>query len=198
MSESKRAQEARERAEEYKARYGRPQETTRETEQPPGLRTPHDLDHWNDIVGQRIEEAMRQGYFDNLAGHGKPLDLSKNPFVPDDMQMANKLMENNSLTPGWIGDRKSILQAIEAYKDELVVGHAAYTNARSEAATAEEAAAVEEMWQRQLEAWRDKLRILNRRIEAVHIIQPAQHLEIFKLVLERELETAKRSTKIED
>ena len=196
MKDQKRAQDARERAEQYKARYGRPTQPDSnggdgEQNRPSQLRKPHDLDHWSDIVGQRIEEAIRQGYFDNLAGHGKPLDMSKNPFVPDDMQMANKLMENNNLTPGWIGDRKSVLQAIDDFKEELAAGSSAYARATQTADSPDEAVVVEEMWARQLEAWRDKLRILNRRIEAVNIMQPAQHLEIFKLVLERELEKAR-------
>ena len=156
MRDNKRAQEARERAEEYKSRYGRPtinDETGAdgspnegERQQPPGLRSPHDLDHWNDIVGQRVEEAIRQGHFDNLAGHGKPLDLSKNPFLPDDMQMANKLMENNNLIPGWIGERKSVLQAIDAFRQELTAGSAAYAKAKRALASPDEAIELATKW----------------------------------------------------
>ncbi|NJN84502.1 MAG: DUF1992 domain-containing protein [Caldilineaceae bacterium] len=43
---------------------------------------------WMELANQRIEEAIRQGALDNLPGAGKPLDLSPDPFVPADRQLA--------------------------------------------------------------------------------------------------------------
>ena len=39
------------------------------------------MEEWGDIVTQRIEDAIRQGHFDNLAGKGKPLNLNRDPFI---------------------------------------------------------------------------------------------------------------------
>lgn len=68
---------AKEKAIEYKT-----EQTSKQEE--PQLSHPSDplpgLEGWNDLVGQRIEEAIRQGEFDNLRGHGKPLDLRRNPL----------------------------------------------------------------------------------------------------------------------
>ena len=45
----------------------------------------------------------------------------------------------------------------------------------------------EARWNRQLEAWREELRALNKRIEVTNLGQPIAHLEIFKLVFEEEM-----------
>ncbi len=80
-------------------------------------RTP---EQWHDLVSQRIEEAMRNGAFENLPGTGKPLDIRPEPFVPTDMQMANLLLKNNDLVPAWISDRRLLLGAIDQFRTRLV------------------------------------------------------------------------------
>ncbi|MDQ3247865.1 MAG: DUF1992 domain-containing protein, partial [Chloroflexota bacterium] len=77
---------------------------------------PRALDAWDDIIGQRIEEAMRQGEFDNLPGHGKPQTLRRNPLVPADQALAFDILQNNNLAPAWIADRGAMLSAIEQWR----------------------------------------------------------------------------------
>ncbi len=57
-----------------------------------------------------IDEAVRQGLFDNLPGAGRPLDLSDedNPFVPDDLRVAYRLLRNAGFALPWMEDRKDI------------------------------------------------------------------------------------------
>ncbi len=149
-----------------------------------------DLSDWTDIVGQRIEQAMREGAFDNLPGQGKPLDLNKNPFVPEDRQMAYKLLENNDLAPSWISERTSVLNAIERIRTEVHDGvhrHQAALQSTSDPATVE---TLDADWRARLEGWSAEVRTLNKRIEAVNLEQPIAHLEIFKLRLPDELSRA--------
>lgn len=129
------------------------------------------MQEWHDVVSQRIEEAMRAGEFDNLRNKGKPIKIERNPFVPADMEMANHLLENNDLPPAWISDRMQILGAIEKFRAKLRA-----------APKLDEAT-----HKRQLEAWREELRALNKRIEIVNLSQPIASLEIFKLVFDDEL-----------
>ncbi len=188
---SKRAQEARERAEKYKTQYGhhendRPEKTTKS-----GMdRRPLDLDHWSDIVGQRVEEAMRQGYFDNLPGRGQPLNLNKNPFVPADRQMANMLLENNDLVPAWIDARKSVLQAIDAFRSKLFGVTNSYISSKHTMRDPADAEKLSEEWAWQVGVWRAESVVLNRQIEVVNLEQPVPHLEIFKLDFAEELRKA--------
>ena len=113
-----------------------PQAQAQESEQaakaPAAKRTPQD---WDTLVNQRIEEAMRNGAFDNLRNKGKPLDASPDPHVPPDMQMANSLLKNNDLAPAWISDRGAMLAAIERFRAKLRTVAADFAQARAEAAT---------------------------------------------------------------
>jgi ribosomal protein L40E len=69
------------------------------------------------LAERRIEEAMREGKFDNLAGKGKPLDLE--PMPADEnarlMWWALRIMKNADYTP----DEVRIRKQIEGLKDEL-------------------------------------------------------------------------------
>ena len=55
-----------------------------------------------------IAEAMKRGEFDNLEGAGKPLNLEENPFAPDEMHMAYKILKDNGYAPYWIELGKEI------------------------------------------------------------------------------------------
>ncbi|WP_379136387.1 DUF1992 domain-containing protein [Paenibacillus sp. sgz500958] len=51
------------------------------------------------LAEQRIQEAMRNGEFKNLSGHGKPLELEDLSGVPEDLRMSFKIMKNAGLLP---------------------------------------------------------------------------------------------------
>jgi DnaJ homolog subfamily C member 28 len=61
-------------------------------------------------VNEIIEEAIQKGLFDHLPGQGKPLDLSDddNPFVPEDMRLAYRMLRQHGYALPWIEDRKEI------------------------------------------------------------------------------------------
>jgi hypothetical protein len=62
------------------------------------------------ISERRIQEAMDAGEFDNLSGTGKPLQYEDNPFVPEDMRVAFKVLQNSNFAPDWM----VLAQEIEA------------------------------------------------------------------------------------
>ena len=62
------------------------------------------------LADMRIEEAMREGKFDNLAGMGEPLDLEPMP-AEENARMtwwALKLLRQNNFTPDEVRWRKAI------------------------------------------------------------------------------------------
>lgn len=63
---------------------------------------------WENVVEKQIREAMERGDFANLAGNGKPLDLNVNPFVPEEMRQAFRILENAGVAPDWIERDKEI------------------------------------------------------------------------------------------
>ena len=69
------------------------------------------------LAERRIEEAMREGKFDNLPGAGKPLDLEPMP-ADENARLtwwALRIMRTNDFTPDEVRWRKQI----ETLKDEL-------------------------------------------------------------------------------
>jgi hypothetical protein len=69
------------------------------------------------LAERRIEEAMREGKFDNLPGKGKPLDLEPMP-ANEDARLAwwaLRVLRNNNFTPDEVRWRKQI----DTYREEL-------------------------------------------------------------------------------
>lgn len=148
---------------------------------------PQTLEEWRDVVGQRVEEAMRNGAFDNLRGHGKPLNLQRDPFIPEEQQMAYQIMKDNDLVPAWIDDRNEVLREIEQLRAEVrtTVEH---VRAQWEASPRPETRMrLEQFWQNTIEHWTGQFRKLNSRITTVNLKQPLDFLEIIKPSLEHEL-----------
>ncbi len=62
------------------------------------------------IAERRILEAMERGEFDGLPGKGKPLDLSDEPSVPDELRLAYKVMRNAGYLPPELELHKEIVR----------------------------------------------------------------------------------------
>ena len=54
------------------------------------------------ISERRIQEAIDAGEFDNLDGAGQPIKFEDNPFVPEDMRVAFKVLQNSGYAPDWM------------------------------------------------------------------------------------------------
>ena len=89
-----------------------------------------DFDLNKKIIDETIKKAMRDGRFENLPGTGKPLNLEDDTTSPQDMKLANKILKENDLAPGWIMDGKfldekraqilaNIERSVQAYKGAL-------------------------------------------------------------------------------
>ena len=51
------------------------------------------------LAERKILEAMERGEFDDLPGKGKPLDLSDDPMVPEELRVAYKVLKNAGYMP---------------------------------------------------------------------------------------------------
>jgi hypothetical protein len=70
----------------------------------PGGHEDPPIEAYHIVVERKIRELVEQGYFDNLPGAGKPLDLSDedNPFIPSDMRLAYRILRNAGVSLPWI------------------------------------------------------------------------------------------------
>ncbi len=65
------------------------------------------------IAENRIQEAMKQGEFDDIKGRGKPLVFEDNSMVPPDLRLAYKMLKNAGFLPPELQEEKEINNAIE-------------------------------------------------------------------------------------
>jgi Domain of unknown function (DUF1992) len=66
------------------------------------------MDFLQNIVEERIQEAQREGLFDNLPGKGKPLNCDEDSAVPEDLRLSFKILKNSNCLPIEMELRKEI------------------------------------------------------------------------------------------
>lgn len=54
---------------------------------------------FNELIERRIDEARRQGAFDDLPGAGKPLNLDDDRLVPEELRAAFRVLKNAGYVP---------------------------------------------------------------------------------------------------
>ena len=84
---------------------------------------------WETAVDRAIREAQGRGAFDRLPGHGKPLDLTENPYAGD-WAVAFKVLDNAGIAPLWmelnreiVGRRADLAGRLDPGRE----GHAAWS-----------------------------------------------------------------------
>jgi hypothetical protein len=63
--------------------------------------------NWESLTERLIREAQEEGHFDDLPGHGRPLELDDDPFAGD-MAMAHHVLRNAGAAPPWIETDKEV------------------------------------------------------------------------------------------
>jgi hypothetical protein len=58
------------------------------------------------LAEARIEEAMRDGAFDDLPGAGRPLELDDDRFVPEELRAAYRVLKNAGFVPPEVEARR--------------------------------------------------------------------------------------------
>src|SRR6516165_10112831 len=66
------------------------------------------MDFLHRIAEERIQEAQREGLFDDLPGKGKPLNLDEDTAVPEDLRLSFKILKNANCLPIEMELRKEI------------------------------------------------------------------------------------------
>jgi hypothetical protein len=66
------------------------------------------VEYLHKIAEERIQNAQKEGLFDNLPGKGKPLRLDDDSGVPEDLRLAFKILKNSNCLPIEMEMRKEI------------------------------------------------------------------------------------------
>lgn len=130
-----------------------------------------------DLIERRIQEALENGEFDNLRGHGKPLLFNTNPYLDPAQELAFGLLQNNNMAPEWIERDKEIRREIAAARDKLRLAWQHYqANPAGEA-----------VWHAATTRFEESLVKLNHKIDIFNLIVPVPTAQRFRLRLEDEL-----------
>lgn len=74
-----------------------------------------------DLAENAIRQALERGEFQDLPGQGQPLNLDSDPFVPEHLRMAYKVLKNSGYVPEAIHTQReirSLIQCLEQETDE--------------------------------------------------------------------------------
>ena len=61
-----------------------------------------------DLAERAILEAQQRGEFENLSGQGQPLAETSDPFMPETLRMAYKVLKNAGYVPREIQSQREI------------------------------------------------------------------------------------------
>lgn len=142
---------------------------------------------WRSAVDRLIDEAQKKGTFDNLPGKGRPLNLKKNPYAPE-QSLAYDLLQNNDYTLPWIAERKEILEEIATFRADLGQRWRMQLARRRGTLSPAGEADLRQEWGEFVQEMGERLHALNAAIANTNLIIPVDRLEILKLNLDRELE----------
>lgn len=71
-----------------------------------------------ELAERAIREAQERGEFESLSGQGRPLPESGDPFMPETLRMAYKVLKNAGYVPKEIQDQREIRSLIECLEQE--------------------------------------------------------------------------------
>lgn len=71
-----------------------------------------------ELAERAIREAQQRGEFEDLSGQGQPLPETNDPFMPETLRMAYKVLKNAGYVPREIQSQREIRSLIECLERE--------------------------------------------------------------------------------
>lgn len=135
-------------------------------------------------IEEIIQQAMREGAFDNLPGKGKPLDLEDNPHLDPEWQLAYHLLKQNGFGPQFIEQRQAIELELATAREALA---RTWVWRQRELERGEEAVFVEAKWSGAKKVFQQTVENLNQNIKAYNLQVPTPVLNRLPIKFEEEL-----------
>ncbi|MEW5720649.1 MAG: DUF1992 domain-containing protein [Chloroflexota bacterium] len=149
---------------------------------------------WESAIDKQIREAMERGEFDNLRGAGKPLNLGDYSHVPDDWQLAFKMLKDAGYAPEWIEQGKEIraeLQSLATFLEQQTRWQREHAAQLASLAPDKQIAEREHLAharERASRVYRQRATALNKAIDIFNLKAPIADLQLPRVRIEEELE----------
>jgi hypothetical protein len=140
---------------------------------------------WEDWIEEKIREAQKQGLFDNLRGQGRPLPHRRNPFLPEEQQLAYDLLRDSGHTLPWIEEGREIDARI-ARARRLLQRRYAWYRAERDRRPGHELPALEQVWRGYRQEFEEEVEAINAAIRIYNLKVPSVMLHKHILILEEE------------
>lgn len=136
-------------------------------------------------IDEIIQQAMREGAFDNLSGKGKPLNLDENPHLDPEWQMAYHLLKQNGFAPDFIERRQLIENDLAQARSRLA---RSWGWRKSELGKPNPNTAwVEVEWQKAQDTFKQTVESLNKTVLSYNLSIPSPNFHRKKIDLEGEI-----------
>jgi hypothetical protein len=124
---------------------------------------------------------MDKGHFENLKGKGKPFQWpDENPYIDDSQWAANRILKNSGFDLPWMEERKEIEEMIISARASLIRSWNYYRDVeRTDDST--------DRWQRAMDAFRQRVAEVNKRIRTFNIKVPHDNFHLIVLDIEGEI-----------
>jgi DnaJ family protein C protein 28 len=141
------------------------------------------MNNYAKSIDEQIKQAIQRGEFDDLPGKGQPLDLSENPYEDPGWRLAHRLLKENGYTLPWIDTRNRLEKDYQQAMQTLArnwqwrqnkLGHRGLVQAEKE-------------WQLALEAFRNEVITLNKRIRDYNLEIPSNQFQRRQINAEQEI-----------
>lgn len=119
-------------------------------------------------IEEQIRRAIEEGQFDNLPGKGRPLKLEDNPHENPEWRLTYVMLKNSGFSLPWLEERREIEEAVEK-------AHADLQRAWNKLKSSRQA---EVGWEGAIEAYRQRIGELNRRIMHYNLSVPSSHFHM--------------------
>ncbi len=137
-------------------------------------------------VDDHIRRAQEEGKFEDLPGKGEPLHLDENPLEDPEWRLANHLLRSSGYTLPWIEARREIQAEIEAARADL---RRAWDWRQTDHSSDHSISQVQAEWQRAIEAFRQRIIQVNRRIFDYNLKAPSSRFQLLKIDHEKEIQS---------
>jgi hypothetical protein len=71
------------------------------------------------LAERKLRQAIDEGLFEKLAGHGRPLEIPEDDLVPEEWRTAFRLLKSSGHLPAWLDLRKEAETRLEAATEDL-------------------------------------------------------------------------------
>lgn len=133
------------------------------------------------LVEDLIQESMKKGEFNNLAGQGKPLKYdAHNPYVDSMTHKLNQILIQNGFTPEWVLLEKEIKE------EKSIIKNLIKEKLNSLGAAGRWSSNERKMWNEFLTDLTGNCSTLNKKIDHFNLVCPALSRQMVRFQLQRE------------